>query len=76
MRKLIFALGVAAAIATPAAADTIMRCNDSGDTCIVHTTPGYGTFQNPIVDDYPDEYRRVFALRYDTAPPATGTGDS
>jgi hypothetical protein len=50
----IIALSASAAMVR---ADTIMRCNDAGDLCVMRKTPGYGSFDNPIEDDYPDEYR-------------------
>jgi hypothetical protein len=43
-------------IAGPAFADSVIRCNESGDTCVVRRIPTEGTFQQPIQDELPDEY--------------------
>jgi len=56
MRKLLIA-GALAVAPFCAQADVMSLCNDSGDTCIVHKVQTAGTFENPINDNYPEEYR-------------------
>jgi hypothetical protein len=55
--KLMIAAVLAATLATAAHADSVTICNDDGDLCVMRRTQPTGTFENPIRDNYPDEYR-------------------
>jgi hypothetical protein len=55
--KIVAAAILAALLATPASADSVTICNDTGDLCVWRKTKPAGSFENPVVDNYPDEYR-------------------
>jgi hypothetical protein len=56
MKRLLYPALIAAMFVTSATADVVSICNDAGDTCLVHKTQSFGSFENPIHDNYPEEY--------------------
>jgi hypothetical protein len=53
MKYVLCVLLIAGTLSTSASANIASLCNDAGDTCIVHKVPNFGTFENPIQDNYP-----------------------
>lgn len=56
MKRILYSAFIAVTIAAPATADVVSICNDTMDTCLVHKTQSFGSFENPIQDNYPDQY--------------------
>jgi hypothetical protein len=66
MKKLIFAICLLGTTwadwpSTPAAAATVTVCTDDGSECYMKKgVEPAGSLQNPLVDVYPEDYRRGF----------------
>ena len=56
MKLILYSALGAAIFAASAKADVVSICNDTMDTCLVHKTQSFGTFENAIRDNYPEEY--------------------